>query len=172
MTEGLTVHLSVSVAYGLQVRLPYSQPLPIAFGCCYFLSVPMEIKCNYLLHSVHTDGNLYAYMRYFPSAANYYTWFPSVPTEINCNNSLFSVCTDGNLQLNFAIFRPYGRKNREIKRLISVCTDGSQALNFAIFRPYEHWFSRWCHIIVQSTSANQLNQTDPNANPNPNPKPY
>jgi len=34
----------------------------------------------------------------------------SVRTEIKCNNSLFSVRTDGNLQLNFAIFRPYGRK--------------------------------------------------------------
>jgi len=29
---------------------------------------------------------------------------------MKCNNSLFFVRTDGNLQLNFAIFRPYGRK--------------------------------------------------------------
>jgi len=27
----------------------------------------MEIKCNNSLFSVHTDGNLYAYIRYFPS---------------------------------------------------------------------------------------------------------
>jgi len=34
--------------------------------------------------------------------------------------------------------------------------DENQALNLAIFRLYEHWFSRWCHTIVQSTSTNQL----------------
>ena len=149
MTKGLTVRLSVSVAYGLQVCLPYSQPLLMAFGWCYFPSVRMEIKCNYLLHSVHTDGNLYGHMRYIPSAVNYYTWFPSVPTEINCNNSLFSICTDGNLQLNFAIFRPYGRKiasteNSGIQRLISILTDGNQALNFAIFRLYEQMAPHYC----------------------------
>jgi len=34
--------------------------------------------------------------------------------------------------------------------------DGNLQLNFAIFCPSEHWFSRWHHIIVQSTSTNQL----------------
>ena len=53
-----------------------------------------------MLFSVRKDGNLNAYICYFPS----------VRTEIKCNNSLFSVRTDGNLQVNFAIFRPYGRK--------------------------------------------------------------
>ena len=77
----------------------------------------------------------------------------------------------------YAIFRPHRPKftakfHYEIQRLISVLTDGNEALNFAIFRPYKHWFSRWRHIIVQTTSTNQLNQTDPNANPNPNPKPW
>ena len=55
------------------------------------------------------------------------------------------------------IFRPYGRKFTVRFRYI--------------FRPYKHWFSRWRHIIAQSTSTNHLNQTDPNANPNPNPNP-
>jgi len=52
--------------------------------------------------------------------------------------------------------------------LFSVRTDGNLQLNFPIFRPYKHWFSSCHHIIVQSTSTNQLNQTDSNANPNPN----
>jgi len=36
-------------------------------GWCYFPSVETEIKCNNSLFSVCTDGNLYAYIRYFPS---------------------------------------------------------------------------------------------------------
>jgi len=32
-----------------------------------FPSIRTEVKCNYLLFSVRTDGNLYAYIRYFPS---------------------------------------------------------------------------------------------------------
>jgi len=36
-------------------------------GWCYFPSVGTEIKCNNSLFSVRTDGNLYAYIRYFPS---------------------------------------------------------------------------------------------------------
>jgi len=36
-------------------------------GWCYFPSVGTEIKCNNLLFSVRTDGNLYAYIRYFLS---------------------------------------------------------------------------------------------------------
>jgi len=39
----------------------------VSKGWCYFLSVQTEIKCNYSLFSVHADGNLYAYIRYFPS---------------------------------------------------------------------------------------------------------
>jgi len=36
-------------------------------GWCYFPSVGTEIKCNDSLFSVHSDGNLYTYIRYFPS---------------------------------------------------------------------------------------------------------
>ena len=55
--------------------------------------------------------------------------FRSVRTEITCNNSLFSVRTDGNLQLNFTIFRPYGRKSRaEFRYFPSVQTDGATLL--------------------------------------------
>jgi len=79
--------------------------------------------------------------------ANYYTRFPSVRKEIECSNSLFSVLTDGKWRW---------AENGEIQSLISIHMDGNQALNFAIFRPYEHWFSRWRHIIVQSTKRNQL----------------
>jgi len=37
------------------------------FGWCYFPSVGTEIKCNNSIFSVRMDGNLYAYIRYFPS---------------------------------------------------------------------------------------------------------
>ena len=46
-------------------------------GWCYFPSVGTEIKCNNSLFSVRMDGNLYAYIRYFPSLR----YFPSVGME-------------------------------------------------------------------------------------------
>ena len=105
-------------------------------GWCYFPSVGTEIKCNNSLFSVRMDGNLYAYIG---------------PT-------LFSVRRDGKLQLNFAIFRPYGRKftakfryfpslrtqNSGIQRL----TDGNQELNFAIFCPYKQMAPHYCPRII------------------------
>ena len=98
-------------------------------------------------------------------------YFPSVGTEIKCNNSLFSVRMDGNLYAYIRYFLPYGRKianyyTYENSELLHLRTEIKSWISLFSVRT-----NRWRHIIAQSSSTYQINETDPNANPNPNPNP-
>jgi len=59
---------------------------------------------------------------------------------------------DGNLQLNFAIFRPYGRKIAEFNAWFpSLWTEIKSWISL-----FSVHTNRWRHIIAQSSSTNQI----------------